>query len=70
MGGRIKRVRCVCGRMAQDSFSGKWRHMIKYHPEAMAKKIIPLLFKPPEELISMGRAIASDFVKRLGSNER
>jgi len=56
--------------MAQDSFSGKWRHMIKYHPEAMAKKIIPLLFKPPEELISMGRAIASDFVKRLGSNER
>jgi len=49
----------------RDTFKGKWRHMVNYHPEHLAKKILPMMFTPPEELMQIGRSVASAFVRKL-----
>jgi hypothetical protein len=39
--------------------------MVRYHPEHMARRIIPLLFLPAEELRQMGINAAHSFLRSL-----
>jgi len=64
-----KRIRCKCGRIVRDTFKGKWRHMVNYHPDHLAKKILPLMFAPPEQLMQIGRSVAGAFVRKLVAHD-
>ena len=42
---RPDRIRCQkCNRRVRDNFQGKWSHLVDYHPDYMAQRILPLLF--------------------------
>jgi hypothetical protein len=51
--------------MVMDNFRSKWRHMVRYHPEHMARRILPLVFLPAEELRSLGVELAHSFMRRI-----
>ena len=68
--GHPDRITCKqCQRIVRDTFKGKWRHMVRYHPEALAKRILPLIFLPADQLRDMGVQLAHSWIKSLKSGE-
>jgi hypothetical protein len=63
---KAKLIRCrKCGRHIRDTFANKWRHIAKRHPDVMADRLLPLLFKSPEELQQIGRMAGEWLRNRL-----
>jgi hypothetical protein len=62
----ITSIHCLkCGRKVTENFRAKWRHMVRYHQEELAKRIIPLIFLPAEELKAMGAEVARSFIRKI-----
>jgi hypothetical protein len=37
-----------CGRKIPDDFQHKWNHVVTYHPEILAARLLPLIEDPME----------------------
>ena len=60
------RIYCnECGVRVRDNFRAQWRHMMRKHPDHMARKILPLVFLPAEELRQIGVDIARSFLRKI-----
>lgn len=48
----------LCGRRVAENFESKWKHLVKWHPEQVALKMLPLVFGLAETARTIGAEIA------------